>query len=143
MPWPGGPAWMMFSQKAAKHGLQLRERRVVGADHDVEPALLRLDRRARERRVDEPHALRRERLAHLGGGRRLARRRVDDDRGPGARDARDAVLADDDLLDLRRAGDAQEHDVGVARDVGVGRHLLRARREQVLERLAVAVARAP
>ena len=138
MPWPGGTGVDDVLAERGEHRLQFRERRVVGADHDVELAQLRLDRRARERRVDEAHALRGERLAHLRGRRRLARRRVDDDE-PLARHAGDAVLAVDDLLDLRRAGHAQEHDVGVARDVGVGLHFLGARREQVLERLAVAV----
>ena len=52
-PCPGGPAWMTFSQNGREHRLQLREHRVVGADHRVEPALLGFDRRARERRIDE------------------------------------------------------------------------------------------
>ena len=58
---------------------------------------------------------------------------------PGLRDRRDAVLAVDDFLDLRRAGHAQEDDVVAASEVGVGRHFLGTRGEQVLERLAVAV----
>ena len=121
-----------------QHRLQVRERRVVGADHDVEPALLGLHRRARERRVDEAHALRGEVVAHLRRRRGLARRRVDDDH-PAARHRRDALGPVDDLLDLRRPGDAQEHDVGVARHVRVGLSLLRPGGQQVLERLAVAV----
>ena len=58
---------------------------------------------------------------------------------PCARRARDAVGAEHDLLDLRRAGHAQEHDVGCARDLGVGLRLLRARREQVVDGRAVAM----
>ena len=42
--------------KRLQHGLQRGERRVVGADHDVELAELGLDRRARKRRIDEQHA---------------------------------------------------------------------------------------
>ena len=129
---------MMFSANAREDGLQRREHRLVRADHDVQPALLGLDRRARQRRIDEGDALLRERFARLRGRPRLRGRRVDDDQ-PVARGRHEPVGAEHDLLDLRRAGHAQEHDVGVARDVGIARDFLRARGQQILERLAVAV----
>ena len=62
-----------------EHGLQLREHRVVGADHRVEPALLGLDRRARERRVDELARFAPKSIADRRRRRGLGGRRVDDD----------------------------------------------------------------
>src|SRR5690348_4999367 len=118
--------------------LQLRERRVVGADHDVEAALLRFDRRARERRVDEAHVLLGEHLAHPRRRRGLARRRVDDDQ-PLWRSAGNAVGTEDDLLDLRSAGHAENHDVGVARELRIARRLAGAGRQQILRRFAIAM----
>mgnify|MGYP003694353799 CR=1 FL=1 len=52
---------------------------------------------------------------------------------------RDAIGAEDDFLDLRRAGDAKEDDVGATREVGVGLHFLGALREQIFDRRAIAV----
>ena len=49
-------------------------------------------------------------VAHARRRRRLAGRRIDDDQ-PVRAAARDAVGAEHDLLDLRRAGHAQDHDV--------------------------------
>ena len=51
----------------------------------------------------------------------------------------DAVGAEHDLLHLRRAGHAQEDDVGVPREIGVARGLARAGGEKVGGRRAVAV----
>ena len=63
---------------------------------------------------------------------------------PGARRARDAVVAEHDLLDLRRAGDAQDHDVGRrARRPRWSSTSFAPRREQIVERRAVAVSRGP
>ena len=121
-----------------QHGPERLERRLVGADHDVEPPLLGLDRRSGERRIDEADAGERERFAHLRRRGRLARRRVDDDE-PDPRGGGDAVLAMDDLLDLRRARDAEDDDVRRPRHVRVGRDLLRACGEQVRERRAIAM----
>ena len=60
-------------------GFSSREHRILGADHRIEPTLLRLDRRARERRVDELRALRAEIHPDRRRRRGLGRRRVDDD----------------------------------------------------------------
>jgi len=64
--------------EAAQHRFELRKRRVARADHHVELAELGFDRRARERRVDEGHALRGGEIAQPRGRIGLARRAVDD-----------------------------------------------------------------
>jgi len=124
--------------EGGEHGLQFREGRVVSADHDVELAKLRFDGSTGERCVDEAHALFRQRFAHLRGCRRFARRRVDHHETL-VRHGRNAVLAVDDFLDLRRAGHAQDDDVGVARNIGIGLDFRGARCQKISEGCAVAI----
>jgi imidazolonepropionase-like amidohydrolase len=127
-------------REAAQHRLEAREGGRVGAHHDVEPALLGLDRRARERRVDEDGAGALGRRAHPRRGRRLARRAVDDHEA-GALRGEQAVLAGDDRLDLRRARHAEEDDLRVLGERPRGGRLGGAGGEQVGHPLAVAVHR--
>ena len=58
---------------------------------------------------------------------------------PGRRAVRRAVLAEQRLLDLRRVGDAGDHDRARARDAGRIAAVARAERDEPLDRLAVAV----
>ena len=118
--------------------LQAREGRVVGAHHGVEPPFLGFLRRARERRIDVERAGLGQIVADLRSGFRLRGRRVDHDE-PGASDAEDAVLAVDDLLDLRRAGDAQDHHVGRLGELCIALRFLRPGGENVLCSLTIAV----
>src|SRR5205823_12754698 len=110
----------------------------VGADHRVKPPFLGLLRRARERRVDVERALWREIAADLGGRRRLGGRGIDDDEAL-ARSAENAVLAIDDLLDLRRPGHAKDYDVRAFRQLRVGLRLAGTRCQDVLSRFAIPV----
>ena len=141
-PWPGGPAWMMFSQNACSTGFSAAN--VASSAPTMmlsRPCSASTGVRASGASTNcTPERASASRIFVVVAGSRG--RRVDDDQ-PGARGAGDAVLAMDDLLDLRRAGDAEEHDVGSARDVRVGRDFLRAGSEQVRERRPVASARAP
>ena len=100
-----------------QHRLQLRERGLAGADHHVELAKLGLDRGARERRVDEGHFFRRGKFAQARRRVGFAGRAIDDDE-TGPRAGQQAALADHARLDLRRAGDADEDDVALARERG-------------------------
>jgi hypothetical protein len=117
---------------------KLRERFVVRSDDDIEPSLLRLERRAGERRVDKAHVLLGEELAHARGRRRLARRCVDDDQAR-ARGARDPLRAEHELFHLGRARHAQDHDVAVARKLGRAGRFRGAGGEEVVGRSAVAM----
>ena len=65
MMWPApGPADVEdVLGEGAQHRLEPGEGRAVGADHDVELAGLGLDRRARQRRVDEQSRRRRRRAS--------------------------------------------------------------------------------
>ena len=121
-----------------QHRLERLEVGGLGADHGVEAAFLGLLRRARQRRVDVARSLGGEVGADARRRRRLGGRRVDDDEA-GARGLCQAAFAPDDVLDLRRARDADEDDVGRARDLDRARCLARAGRDQVGEALAVAV----
>ena len=137
-PAPGAPTWKTFSAKQRSTGSILREGRVVGADHHVELAGLGLDRRSRERRVDEGDAGRGARLAQARGRVGLAGRAVDDDEAA-PRAGEQARRARHRRLDLRRAGDAQEDDLARRGELGGAAALLRAGGEQVGDALAVAV----
>src|ERR1700730_13023297 len=57
----------------------------------------------------------------------------------GSGGAQDSVLTVDDLLDLWRTGDAENHDIRGARQLGIGLHFLCARGKNVLGRLAILV----
>jgi hypothetical protein len=124
--------------EAAQHRFEFREHRVVGADHHVQPALLSLDRRARERRVDQRDAGRGAALAQQPRRIGLARRAVDDDQ-PGLGAGQQAVRTVDDGLDLGRPGDADEDDLAARRELGGALRLECAAGEQVGDRRAIAV----
>ena len=127
-PWPGGPTWKMFSQNACEHRLDAprsrpaRRRPWCSAGLPRPPSACAPAAR-RCSCAPRPAKSARMRVAR----RRLGGRGVDHDQA-GARRGEQAVGAVDDLLDLRRAGDAEEDDVGAARDRRRGCRLLRRRR---------------
>ena len=110
-PAPGPPTWNTFSAKQRSTGSRRGEGRGLGADHHVELAQLGLDRRARERRVDQGRA--------GGARRRRAGRAVESGSlveqstmtQAAASAGQQALGTLDRGLDLGRAGDAQEDDV--------------------------------
>ena len=97
-----------------QHRLERREVGRLGADHGVQAPFLGLLGRARQRRIDVARCRGGEVGAEPLGRRRLGGRGVDHDQAV-ARAREQALRAVDDLLDLRRAGDAEEDDVGAAR----------------------------
>jgi hypothetical protein len=128
----------MFSQKRLEHRLQRLEVLGLGAHHGVEPAFLGLLGRARQRRIDQLDALGREVVADARAGGRLGGGGVDHDQALAAA-FEQAVLAVNNLFDLGRARDADEHDVAGLRAFGVGFGFLRAGGDQVGQVVAVAV----
>jgi hypothetical protein len=122
-----------------EHRLQLRERAGIAAGHHDQAAFLGLLGRAHERRVGEAAAALGDRRRDFQSRGRLGGRAVGDDLA-GRHALEQAVPAEDVVLDLRRAGDAQEYDVGPPREVGRRVGLAGAPLQQVLDGLPVSVA---
>ena len=113
--------------KLLHQGRHLANRGIVPARHDGERAGPRRVGAARHRRIDEGHAgAGRENLGlglgglDLGGGVIHQHLAVE----PPGRD--DAVQARDDIFDRGRVDDADQHDVGLLRDLGRRRRRLDA-----------------
>ena len=95
----------------------------VAADEDRERRVPGALAAARDRGIDHRQAVLLQARREVPAARRGDRRAIDDQR-PGARPADDAVLAEQDRLDVRGVRDADHHDVGVGGRGGrVGRHL--------------------
>ena len=124
---------------AAQHRLDGSEGGVVAADHGVERAFLGFLGRARQRCIDQRHAGVLQFTAEREGRDRVRGRAVDDDQAlPAARDY--AVRSAQVGLDLRRAGDAQVHDVALRREFARRPGFRGAERLEMFDGLALAVA---
>ena len=121
-----------------EHRLQRLEVGRLGADHRVEPAFLGFLRRAGQRGVDEACAACREVGADARARCRFGGRRVDHVEARSRR-GEQAVIGIDVLFHLRRAGDAEDHDIGTRRQFGARADLDRAGGEQILQVGAVAM----
>jgi len=93
-------------------GFDARPHLGVAADHRGELPLCGLRRRAAERRIGIRHAERLQFSRERQGRVRIGGRTIDDDQIV-VRAGRDAVRPMHQRLDLRRAGDAQEHDARI------------------------------
>ena len=110
----------------------------VAAGHNDEAASSVSLGRADQRRIDEAAATCLHRLGDLQRRARLGGRTVGVNRT--ASDALEQAAGEDDLLPLRRAGDAEEDDVGSLVEVGGRLGLDGTAADQVLDWLAVTVA---
>ena len=113
-PWPGPPTWKMFSQNALSTG-SIASKSSGSAPTMVlsRPSSASLGVRASGASI-KLHAAGREVGADAARSTPARRWSVSTTISPGARRLEQAVLAVDDVLDLGRAGDADEDDVGGA-----------------------------
>ena len=102
---------------------------LVAADHDAERPVGCAFAAAADGRVEHLDALGAQLLGDIDGRLRADRAEIDDQRA-GLNAGKDAVLAENDLLDVRRIADADGDNVAVGSNVGRAGACRRARLDQ-------------